>query len=122
MARSAQAPGDENQSGSPNPIWKQLPLSQMGQFQFQLSGPTRGATVPAETHLLQPGMGQPLMSLSLGTKNSFHLDAKGGNEKTEPYRNQTISFALPFLKKYRDTQREQAQLGVAGTPVHCSWA
>lgn len=94
----------------------------MGQFQLQLSGPTRGATVPAETRLLQPAMGQPLMSPSLGTKNSFHLDAKGGNEKTEPYRNQTISFALPFLKKYKDAQREEAQRGGAGTPVHCGWA
>lgn len=42
--------------------------------------PTR-ATVLAETCplcLFQLGMGQPLMSPSRGTKNSFHLDAKMG--------------------------------------------
>lgn len=65
------------------------------------------------------------MSPSPGTKNSLHLDSKGGGEgeKTEPYKNQTIIFALPFLKKkmqkYKDIQREQAQLaGCDGTPVH----
>lgn len=120
-ARPAQALGDENQSDSPNHIWKQLPQSQVGQLQIHSQAPVTGATVPAETCLFQPGMGPPFMSPSVGTKNNFPLDAEGEVRTQSPTGIKPSVSHFPFSKKIQRCPEEAGSAG-CGTPVHCSWA
>lgn len=110
-ARPAQAPGDENQSDSPNHIWKRLPQSQVGQLQIHSQAPITGATVPAETCLLQPGMGPPFMSPSLGTKNNFLLDVEGEMRTQSPTGIKPSVSHFPFSKKIQRCPEEAGSAG-----------